>query len=477
MRGLRPAGDAQAPKRRACLLFAFALVAAGAASCASDTPGPAELPIIGQSAAADPNIHDGSAIIVSSSAELVAALVPANAGRRIRVRAGNYDVSQPLVVPDHATLEGEGVMLLDESGLPTGFDAASRTTLTMAANTAGDVLTLGDGATARRIAIEDLAGRVGNAIGVLSRDAGDRLSAAIAEVEIINPNAHAIAPSGPTGCGVTVLSQNPNLGSDPPAHSGAVVTATITRSLIRTPATGTGCGVFAFNFAPLASVSVTVARSVVGGGIIANGGVSRPDAVHDSRTAIHSRGNLYRDDSPDPCVSRHLGWNVLGGSGTPVPLPIPETARNAVRLRSLHDRIEGFTTAILAVGGRRFFASPVAGPTTDNTVDLALIGTTISTPACSGALPVADFRLAGALVSNASLVPGDGNTVRAVIRGVTASGPRSNVYANVLGPMGPLSPELGTGNRLEIVGSSRAFARTNRAIDPAPGAEFFTGHQ
>lgn len=428
-------------------------------------------------AAANPNVHHGNSIIVSSSAELLAALVAENAGRRIRVRSGTYNVSQPLFVPDGATLEGEGVMLLDGSGLPTGFAAGTRTTLTMTANTAGDVLTLGNGATVRRIAIEDLAGRVGNAIAVVSRDAGDRVSATIAEVEIGNPNAHGIAPSGPTGCAVTVLSQNPNMGSDPPPHSGAVITATITRTLIRSPSTGTGCGLFAFNFAPFASVSVTLASNVVGGGIIANGGVSRPDAVHDSRTTIHTRRNLYRDDSPDPCVSRHLGWNILGGSGTPVPLPIPETARNAVHLRSLHDRIEGFTTAILAVGGRRFFASPVAGPSTDNSVDLALIGTTISTPACAGTLPVADFRLAGALVSNASLVPGDGNTLRAVIRGVTASGPRTNVYANILGPTGPLSPELGTGNRLKIVGSLRAFARTNRAIDPAPSAEFFTGHR
>ena len=430
----------------------------------------------GRSAAANPSVHDGNAIVVSSSAELAAALVPENAGRRIRVRLGTYNVSQPLFVPDRATLEGEGVMLLDGSGLPTGFAAGTRTTLAMTANAAGDVLTLGNGSTVRGIAIEDLAGRVGNAIGVASRDAGDRVSATIAEVEIGNPNAHSVAPSGPTGCGVTVLSRNPNMGSDPPAHSGAVISATITRSLIRSPATGTGCGLFAFNFAPFASVSVTLASNVVGGGIIANGGVSRPDAVHDSKTTIHSRRNLYRDDSPDPCVSRHLGWNVSGGSGAPVPLPIPETARNAVRLRSLHDRIEGFTTAILAVGGRRFFASPLAGPTTDNSVDLELIGTTISTSACGGALPVADFRLAGALVSNASLVPGDGNTVRAVIRGVTASGLRSNVYADVLGPTGPLSSELpGTGNRLEIVGTLRAFARTNRAIDPAPGAEFFRG--
>lgn len=477
MRRLHPARDARAPNRRVCWLFGLTLFAAGSVGCAPDAPGPTE-PRMAEGAAASPSVHREHAIVISSSAELVAALVPENAGRRIRVRSGTYNVGQPLFVPDGVTLEGDGAMLLDGSGLPTGFAAGTRTTLAMTANTAGDVLTLGDGATVRGIAIEDLAGRVGNAIAVVSRAAGDRISATIAEVEIGNPNAHGIVPSGPTGCGVAVLSQNPNMGSDPPPHSAAVITATITRTLIRSPSTGTGCGLFAFNFAPLASVSVALANNVVGGGIIANGGVSRPDAVHDSKTTIHSRRNLYRDDGPDPCVFRHLGWNVAGGSGTPVPLPIPETARNAVHLRSLHDRIEGFATAILAVGGRRFFASPIAGPTTDNSVDLALIGTTISTPACGGPLPVADFRLAGALVSNASLVPGDGNRLRAVMRGVTASGPRSNVYANVLGPTGPLSPELqGIGNRLRIAGSLRAFARANRAIDPSPGAEFFTGHR
>ena len=50
-------------------------------------------------------------IIVSNSTELQAAVVPGNAGRAILVRAGDYEVGQPLVVPDGATLTGEGVML------------------------------------------------------------------------------------------------------------------------------------------------------------------------------------------------------------------------------------------------------------------------------------------------------------------------------------------------------------------------------
>jgi hypothetical protein len=236
--------------------------------------------------------------------------------------------------------------------------------------------------------------------------------------------------------------------------------------------------VFAFNFAPVASVSVALTGNVVAGGIIVSGGVSRPDAVHDSRTEIQSQRNLYRNDSPDPCIPQRLGWNSQGGSGTPVPLPIAATERNALRIHSVDDRIEGFTTAVLSTGGRRFFAAPIAGPTTDNSVDLKLIGTTITTPLCGGVIPVADFRLAGALVSNASLVPGDGNTLHAVMRGVTGSGARSNAYADVLGPTGPVAPETqGMGNRLEFVGNLNAFWQTNRAIDPAPGPEFFTSNK
>src|SRR5688572_27065269 len=112
MRALRPAGDAHARNRRASLLLVCALIAAGPVSCASDAPGPTQPRIAGRSAAANRSVDDGNTIVVSSAAELVAALVPENAGRRIRVRFGTYDVSQPLLVPDGATLEGEGVMLM-----------------------------------------------------------------------------------------------------------------------------------------------------------------------------------------------------------------------------------------------------------------------------------------------------------------------------------------------------------------------------
>jgi hypothetical protein len=438
--------------------------------CSADAPSPLEPSSVPVDAAA------GAAadITVSSSAELVAALVPANAGKRIRVTAGTYAVTQPLTVPDGATLVGDGVMQFD-AGLPSGFAAGSRTALVMTANVPGDLLTLEHGASVRQIRLEDMAGRAGNVIGVVSRAAGDRVSATIAAVEIVNPGPHSIVMTGPSGCGVAAVNRNPNLGAAPAPHAGAAIDVRMTGSLVRSPSTGTGCGVFAFNFAPSASVSVDLAGNVIGGGIIASGGVSRPDAVYDATTTIQSRGNLYRDDSPSACATPHLGWNLQGGSGTPVPLPIAATVRNSLRMQSVHDRVEGFATAVLAVGGRRFFGDPTAGETSGNSVDLDLLGTTVSTPDCGTGVVVTDFRLAGALVTNAALVPGDGNTLRALFRNVTGSGARANVYAHVLGPTGPQPAALsGTGNRLEIIGNAQSFEQTNSGIVPAPPAEFFT---
>lgn len=143
---------------------------------------------------------------------------------------------------------------------------------------------------------------------------------------------------------------------------------------------------------------------------------------------------------------------------------------------------------MLATGSRRFFAAPLNAAPTRNHIDLQLIGTTFVTPSCASTgrggtaadmpgeplAPVGDLRLIGGWVKTDVLAAGDSNTVRAELRGVTGSGRRSNMYANVAAGFGPLPAHLqGTGNRLEIVGDPRTFARTNRGINPAPGAEFF----
>ena len=454
-------------------LIVATLFAAGLSSCTSDAPSPIEPRVALNTENAAQSAASGNAIVVGSSAELVAALTPENAGRRILIRAGSYALDGTLVVPDGVTLEGEGVMQLDDARLPIGFAAGTRTTLVMTANTPGNMLTLGDGVTVRKLAIEDLAGRPGSAVAVVSRASGDHVSATIEDVEILNPSPTGVAPQGPTGCGIAVLTLNPNMGGDPPPHAGAVVGARISRTIIRSPATGPGCGVFAFNFAPQAEISVQMFDDVVGGGIIASGGVSRPDAVHDSRTNIQSHHNLYRDDTPDGCVSMQTGWLLQGGSGVPIPLPVAATERNTLRVHSENDRLEGFSNGIFAAGGRRFFFEPLAGALTDNSVELELVGTTIATPVCGSSTAVADLQLMGGSTSDAAMSPGTGNTVRVLMRDVTGSGARSNVFADLAGPSGPLSAG-GSGNRLEITGNLRAFEQANRGIDPLPDAGFFS---
>jgi len=49
-------------------------------------------------------------------------------GRHIRVRPGVYPVNAPLMVPDRTTLEGAGIMRM-ENGLPAGFEPGTVTTI------------------------------------------------------------------------------------------------------------------------------------------------------------------------------------------------------------------------------------------------------------------------------------------------------------------------------------------------------------
>jgi hypothetical protein len=429
----------------------------------------------------------GDTAEISTAVELAAALDPANAGRLIRLRSGVYDIDQPLTLPDRMTLEGAGVMRFDPDGRPTGFSDDTRTMLRMTANVGGEVLTLGDGATLRNVEIVDLPGRSGNVVAVVSRGARDRVSATITESVIVNPNPLTIGAGGALGRGLFVVTLNPNMGADPPPHEGAVLAVRMARSVIRSPSGGGG--LFVYNFAADSRIAVDVSQSVIGGSNEANGGVSRPDAVHDSEVLIESQGNLYRNEWTDPCVSPLLGWNLTGGSGAPIPIALPATTRNRLVVRSVDDRIEGFTTTLLATGSKRFFAEPLNAAPTDNAIDLLLSGTVVSTPSCGDVgragstmgIPVArpqaaaDFKLIGAWVENDALHAGDRNTVRAEFRGVTGSGRRDNQYAHAAGYSGPAPTQLqGIGNRLEVVGDPGTFDQLNRRIDPRPPPVFFT---
>lgn len=439
-----------------------------------------------QPAAESPVRFIGNTATVSNSTELLAALVPANKGRRIRMRAGKYDIDRPIVVPDSMTLEGEGAMIFTPDGLPAGFRDATRTVLRMTKDVSGDILTLGDGVTVRNIEIADLAGRSGNVVAVVSRRPGDRISATVENLVMVNPNPLVIGAGGTMGRGLLIITRNPNMGADPAPDTGSVIAVRMLRSLVRSPSGGGGF--FAYNFASSSRISLVIRRSVISGSSEANGGVSRPDAVHDSQVSVTSDSSIYRNEWANPCASPLLGWNLTGGSAMPLPVAVPATTGNKLIVRSLNDRIENFTTGVLATGSRRFYAAPLNAPPRDNHVELQLTGTKIITPGCApantsssntgapavGEAAATDIRLIGAWVANDAVSAGDSNTVRAELRGVTGSGVRANTYAHTAaGPRAPRPQLQGSGNKLELVGDLRAFIRTNRGIDPAPAASFF----
>lgn len=411
-------------------------------------------------------------LVVSSTEQLIDALQPANAGRRIQVEHGNYAIDRPLHVPDRATLEGAGVMKFDADGVPGGFEPGTETTLRVTAGFAGNVLALGHGSVIKGLRVFDLANppsqpplRQGNVVYVASREPGDSVSASIIECELINPNPVGFSDVGPHGHGVVVLTLNPNLGEPPGAHEGARISVQMQRSIVRTH---TGAVVFANNFATRGEVVVLLEDNRLEGYLTAAGGVSRPDAVTDAMTRIESRRNRYVRAGLD----RH-GWLLLGGSTSPHFLEpgIPGAARVALSVDSTDDRIEGFREGIQAVAARRIGArsSLLVG----NRLDLRLRGTRIRTTG-DGA---ADVVLHGAASETGQaegpgeFPAGDGNVLRVRMEGVSGSGVRRNVYGHVAGPT--RTGNQGTGNRLEIDGDASSFESSNPDLDPPPAAGFF----
>jgi len=409
-----------------------------------------------------PQAHASPPIVVSNASELQAALVPTNAGRTIVVRAGDYEVSQPLVVPEGATLTGEGVMNLGEDGLPAGFRDGTRTTLRATAVLVGDIVTLGHGTSLSRLAIEDRQGRSGgNLVVVSSRSAGDVVSAFVDECELVNPNPAGTVFNGPSGRGLLAITRNPRQVSPPAPHEGSSIAVRMRFSIARS--TADSSAVFAVNFAPHAQVSVDLERNVVGGRLDAQGGISRPVSVVGSATRISSKGNLYRADSGNA----EWGWMLGGGGGPPVVLTVGTTSGNLLTVDSTEDRIEGFRYGIYASAGVRRFGPPIAGTSDENRATLSLRGTRIASS-------VGDLVLFAAIAPSQTVTPGDGNVLHVELRGVAGSGASGNMYAHVVGPSGVLSPPLsGYGNRVEIEGSPVSLLR--RGIDPPPPPDMFIG--
>ena len=398
-------------------------------------------------------------IVVTTSAELIAALT-ANPGElTIYVQRGTYQLSSAIQVPDGTSLIGEGTMEYDESDLPTGFVPESRTVIAALPGVTGNFVTLGDGASLQGLVIQDVVRASvtgGSVVAVSSRKPSDSVSAKVAECEIINPNS-LVGPglNGPVGRGLLVQTRNRLSAGGAASHEQSLVSVHLTHSIIRSP--GLGDAIFAINFASGSHIELHLRRNVVGK-LGANGGISRPDSTVGATVLIQSTGNLYRADNPAPTA---IGWQLQGGGDAPMlaPLIAEETLNNRLSIHSVDDRIEGFGRAISVAGGVRM--SALAGAVSSNALDLILEGTHLAST-------VQDVAFNAARSAVLTMPVGDGNELHVTMRNVIGSGPRANVYSDA-------TPNLGVGNRLIITGNLNAFSHTNEAISPMPGAQFFSG--
>ena len=406
-----------------------------------------------------------TAVVVSDATALQRALASAHSGDRILVRPGEYRIGQTLVVPDGVSVEGSGVM--QGSSLPTGFKPGTETAIVALPRLTGDTVILNNGASLRALVVrQDVNDHSGNAVSVGSRRPSDSVSATIVECEIVNPNGPSGGPDGPTGGGVAVLTNNRGGAAAPAPDEGAEVTLAMRRSIVRSP--GDAPAVFAINSARNGHIGLRLDLNVVGGRIDAAGGVSRGDLVTGATLTIDSTSNLYAPETASP------GWTIVGGSSPPNPaIGTAGASSNVVRIGSTGDRIDGAPVGIQAFGGQRLGTE--FGPSSDNRVDLVIAGLALRTVATDG--PASDLVLAGAasvcFCESSEFRPGDRDVVRISLRDSIGSGPRDNVYTDVLGPT--LPGNLGTGNRLAFAGTPADFAASNRRIDPAPDASSFVG--
>ena len=395
-------------------------------------------------------------IVVTNTAELMAAL-SGGAGETIFLQPGTYQLSQAIQVPDNTALIGEGTMLYDNSGLPTGFAPEGLTVIAAISGVSGHFVTLGDGASLRGFVIQDVVRPAitgGGVVAVTSRHPGDSVSAQVRECEIINPNPLGNALDGPSGRGLSASTRNPHFSTGAVPHEQSRVSVHLTQSIIRSPAGGGG--VFFANHASGSQIELHLQQNVMGGGFGGAAASSRPDSVIGSTVLVQSLGNLYRSDTATPTS---LAWNLQGGADGPAFGGTPgETLNNRLWVHSVDDHIQGFGQLILASAGRR--NSALSAAVSSNELDLILQGTLLESI-------TTDLLFRGASSAVASMAVGDGNELRVTMRHVTGSGPRTNDYINS-------TANLGIGNRLIITGNLTAFSQTNEAILPMPGEQFFT---
>jgi hypothetical protein len=426
-------------------------------------------------------------IVVGNEAELVAAMVPANAYRRIQLlnrytdpAVFDYQVSATLNVPDGAIVEGAGVMRYDADGLPAGFEPGTETRVGAASNyqiVGGrpEIFALGNGSSLQRMTVVSY--QPGNAVGIMSSLSGP-VEGSVSECDIFGsgfvPGASnfgpqggdGFLPGGPISRGVFVRTR----------HPGSSVTARVERSIIH--ANGSNAAVFVANITKSARITVFLTQNVLKDGLRqldVVGGASGNGARDSSGsflfqsdgnlTIVHSRGNLYSGRGlTDTGVILEGGYD---GRGFPTE-ERPGASHNTIRFDSVLDRITNVGTGLFLEGGLR--ANLLAGLSSFNTVDLQLLGTTIRTlPPEAGRPAPRDLAVCvttgvGPLQGKA----GDGDSIRALLRDVDGSGPRANLYSLAC------NAQPGSDNTFEFIGNARAFEQTTDDISPPPPPDSFT---
>jgi hypothetical protein len=104
---------------------------------------------------ARPSKASGS-IVVTTTAQLLAALEPHPGELTVFVQRGTYQINHAIEVPDNTALIGEGLMEFDPSGLPAGFVPDSRTVIVATTGVVGDFVSLGNGVSLRGLVIQDV---------------------------------------------------------------------------------------------------------------------------------------------------------------------------------------------------------------------------------------------------------------------------------------------------------------------------------
>ena len=415
-------------------------------------------------------------IVVRTSEELrlalAANLAVNNGARQILMLRGTYPVDAPISVPDGVSLSGEGVMRVDSSGVASGTEPGTETTLVASSRFDGDILTLGNGARVQGLVVRDMevadgTQRNGNVVAVASRSARDVVVASIIECEIFSPNPPGFTQLGPTGRGIVAMVRDSAQESLP--DEGASLRVNVARSVVH--GRKTGVAVFVINFAGASATRIALSHSRIEGRFVATGGANRLHVVTHSVTEIESDHNVFAA----PAESEPPGWMLFGGSSSPH-IPTHESAGpgfNTLRMRSVSDLIEGFQVGVLAVAGRRVFAN--SGEASDNRVELDLTDLHIRTEG----IGAADFSLFAALAEpdaqlGREFAIGDRNTLRARIVESHGSGQRANEYATHFGPLNAIN--FGSRNRIEFVGDLATFRTSNDHIEPEPSAQYFIGN-